>query len=230
MKKISTVFAVGIVMFTLAGCVPGETVVTVSADDVGCVMTGGVGRAEVVSILKSSIPKFERSRMSKLALEQFGLSVTNTALEAVQKVLKETECIYSAFLPKGDSVKLSVKEEGTNIFLVAHIKRNVMFIADSKKLPAERATDLFLYIDEKEGLEFADITFQKQFEQTEVVAGILGSYIHLAFDNKEFGESLGWGLYALKNPFLAKSKKVRIVGEGFDKFKVEGLRIVPLRR
>ena len=39
MKKISTVFAVGIVMFTLAGCVPGETVVTISADDVGCVMT-----------------------------------------------------------------------------------------------------------------------------------------------------------------------------------------------
>ena len=230
MKKISTVFAAGIVMFTLAGCVPGETVVTVSADDVGCVMTGGVGRAEVVSILKSSIPKFERSRMSKLALEQFGLSVTNTALEAVQKVLKETECIYSAFLPKGDSVKLSAKEEGTNIFLFAHIKRNVMFIADSKKLPAERATDLFLYIDEKEGLEFADITFQKQFEQTEVVAGILGSYIHLAFDNKEFGESLGWGLYALKNPFLAKFKKVRIVGEGADKFKVEGRRIVPIRR
>ena len=56
MKKISTVFAVGIVMFTLAGCVPGETVVTISADDVGCVMTGGVGRAEVVSTLKGSIP------------------------------------------------------------------------------------------------------------------------------------------------------------------------------
>ena len=31
MKKISMVFAVGIVMFTLAGCVPGETVVTISA-------------------------------------------------------------------------------------------------------------------------------------------------------------------------------------------------------
>ena len=40
MKKISMVFAVGIVMFTLAGCVPGETVVTILADDVGCVMTG----------------------------------------------------------------------------------------------------------------------------------------------------------------------------------------------
>jgi hypothetical protein len=34
----------------------------------------------------------------------------------------------------------------------------------------------------------------------------------------------------LKNPFLAMSKKIRIVGEGADKFKVEGLRIVPLRR
>lgn len=65
MKKISMVFAVGIVMFTLAGCVPGETVVTISADDVGCVMTGGVGRAEVVTTLKSSIPKFDRSRISK---------------------------------------------------------------------------------------------------------------------------------------------------------------------
>lgn len=256
MKKISTVFAVGIVMFTLAGCVPGETVVTISADDVGCVMTGGVGCAEVVSILKSSIPKFDlskiskpafeqfdlpqipksklerfdRSRMSKLALEQFGLSATNTALEAVQRVLKETECIYSAFLPEGDTVKLSAKEEGTNIFLFAHIKRNAMFIADSKKLPAERATDLFLYIDEKEGLEFADITFQKQFKGIEGVAGMLESYIHFAFDSKEFGESLKWGLYALKNPFWAKSKKIRIVGEGVDKFKVEGLRIVPLRR
>ena len=243
MKKISTVFAVGIVMFTLAGCVPGETVVTISADDVGCVMTGGVGRAEVVSILKSSIPKFDlskmskpafeqfdRSRISKLALEQLGLSVTNTALEAVQKVLKETECIYSAFLPKGDSVKLSAKEEGTNIFLFAHIKRNAMFIADSKKLPAERAEDLFLYIDEKEGLAFADISSQKQFKEIEGVAGMLESYIHFAFDNKEFGESLKWGLYALKNPFLAKSKKIRIVGEGADKFKVEGLRIVPIRR
>ena len=49
------VFAVGIIMFTLAGCVPGETVVTISADDVGCVMTGGVGRAEVVTTLKGSI-------------------------------------------------------------------------------------------------------------------------------------------------------------------------------
>ena len=256
MKKISTVFAVGIVMFTLAGCVPGETVVTISADDVGCVMTGGVGRAEVVTTLKSSIPKFDlskmskpafeqfdlpkmpkstlerfdRSRMSKLALEQFGLSATNTALEAVQKVLKETECIYSAFLPKGDSVKLSAKEEGTNIFLFAHIKRNAMFIADSKNLSAERADDLFLYIDEKEGLKIADSTSQKQFEQTEVVAGILGSYIHLAFDNKEFSESLAWGFYTLRNPFFAMSKKIRIVGEGADKFKVEGLRIVPLRR
>jgi hypothetical protein len=230
MKKISTVFAVGIVMFTLAGCVPGETVVTISADDVGCVMTGGVGRAEVVSTLTNSIPKFDFSKISKLALEQFGLSATNTALEAVQKVLKETECIYSAFLLKGDSVKLSAKEEGTNIFLVAHIKRKAMFIADSKKLPAERATDLFLYIDEKEGLKFADISSQKQFKGIEGVAGMLESYIHFAFDSKEFGESLKWGLYTLKNPFCAESKKVRIVGEGADKFKVEGLRIVPLRR
>ena len=243
MKKISTVFAVGIVMFTLAGCVPGETVVTISADDVGCVMTGGVGRAEVVTTLKSSIPKFDlskmskpafeqfdRSRISKLALEQLGLSVTNTALEAVQKVLKETECIYSAFLPKGDTVKLSAKEEGTNIFLFAHIKRNAMFIADSKKLRAERADDLFLYIDEKEGLAFADISSQKQFEEIEGVAGMLESYIHFAFDSKEFGESLKWGLYTLKNPFCAKSKKIRIVGEGADKFKVEGRQIVPIRR
>lgn len=230
MKKISTGFAVGIVMFTLAGCVPGETVVTISADDVGCVMTGGVGRAEVVTTLTNTIPKIDLSRMSKLALEQFGLSVTNTALEAVQKVLKETKCIYSASLPKGDSVKLSAKEEGTNIFLFAHIKRKAVFIADPKKLPAERADDLFLYIDEKEGLTFADITSQKQLEQTGVLAGILGSYIHLAFDSKEFGESLKWGLYTLKNPFCAKSKKIRIVGEGADKFKVEGLRIVPLRR
>ena len=38
MRKISIVFAVGIIMFTLAGCVPGETVVTISADDVGCVI------------------------------------------------------------------------------------------------------------------------------------------------------------------------------------------------
>ena len=65
MKKILMVFSVGIVMFTLAGCVPGETVVTISADDVGCVMTGGVGRAEVVSTLKSTIPKFDLSKMSK---------------------------------------------------------------------------------------------------------------------------------------------------------------------
>ena len=42
-----------------------ETVVTISADDVGCVMTGGVGRAEVVSTLKSSIPKFDLSKISK---------------------------------------------------------------------------------------------------------------------------------------------------------------------
>jgi hypothetical protein len=256
MRKIATVFSVGVILVALVGCVPGETVVTISADDVGCVMTGGVGRAEVVTTLKSSIPKFnlskiskpafeqfdlpkmpksklerfDRSGISKLALEQLGLSVTNTALEAVQKVLKETECIYSAFLPKGDSVKLSAKEEGTNIFLVAHIKRNAMFIADSKKLPAERADDLFLYIDEKEGLAFADISSQKQFKEIEGVAGMLESYVHFAFDSKEFGESLKWGLYALKNPFLAKSKKIRIVGEGADKFKVEGLRIVQLRR
>jgi len=125
---------------------------------------------------------------------------------------------------------LSAKEEGTNIFLFAHIKRNAMFIADSKKLPAERADDLFLYIDEKEGLKFADISSPKQFEEIEGVAGMLESYIHFAFDSKEFGESLKWGLYALKNPFLAKSKKIRIVGEGADKFKVEGRQIVPLRR
>ena len=256
MRKIATVFSVGVILVALVGCVPGETVVTISADDVGCVMTGGVGRAEVVSILKSSIPKFDlskmskpafeqfdlpkmpksklvrfdRSRMSKLALEQFGLSATNTALEAVQKVLKETECIYSAFLPKGDSVKLSAKEEGTNIFLFAHIKRKAVFVADAKKLPAERATDLFLYIDEKEGLEFADISSQKQFKGIEGVAGMLESYIHFAFDSKEFGESLKWGIYTLKNPFMAKFKKIRIVGEGADKFKVEGRQIVPLRR
>ena len=65
MKKISMVFAVGIVMAALAGCVPGETVVTISADDVGCVMTGGVGCAKVVTTLKSSIPKFDLSKMSK---------------------------------------------------------------------------------------------------------------------------------------------------------------------
>ena len=105
-----------------------------------------------------------------------------------------------------------------------------MFIADSKKLPAERATDLFLYIDEKEGLEFADITFQEQFEQIEGAVGMLESYIHFAFDSKEFGESLKWGLYALKNPFMAEAKKIRIVGEGADKFKVEGCRIAQLRR
>jgi hypothetical protein len=230
MKKIATVFSVGVILVALSGCVPGETVVTISADDVGCVMTGGVGRAEVVTTLKNSIPKFDLSKISKPAFEQLGLSSTNTALEAVRKVLKGAEEIYSAFLPKGDSVKLSAKEEGTNIFLFAHIKRNAMFIADSKKLPAERATNLFLYIDEKEGLGIADSTSQKQLEQTGVLAGILGSYIHLAFDNKEFGESLAWGFYTLTNPFLANSKKIRIVGEGADKFKVEGLRIVPLRR
>jgi hypothetical protein len=58
----------------------------------------------------------------------------------------------------------------------------------------------------------------------------LESYIHFAFNSKEFGESLKWGLYALKNPFCAKSKKIRIVGEGADKFKVEELRIVQLHK
>lgn len=65
MRKIATVFSVGVILVALVGCVPGETVVTISADDVGCVMTGGVARAEVVSTLKSSIPKFDRSKISK---------------------------------------------------------------------------------------------------------------------------------------------------------------------
>ena len=65
MRKIATVFSVGVILVALAGCVPGETVVTISADDVDCVMTGGVGRAEVVTTLKSSIPKFDLSKMSK---------------------------------------------------------------------------------------------------------------------------------------------------------------------
>ena len=65
MRKIATVFSVGVILVALVGCVPGETVVTISADDVGCVMTGGVGRAEVVLTLKSSIPKFDLSKILK---------------------------------------------------------------------------------------------------------------------------------------------------------------------
>ena len=38
MKKIATAFSVGVILVALVGCVPGETVVTISADDVGCVI------------------------------------------------------------------------------------------------------------------------------------------------------------------------------------------------
>ena len=75
-----------------------------------------------------------------LAGEEAGSKLTK-ANELGIKVIDEDTFI--------EICKLSTKEEGTNIFLFAHIKRNAMFIADSKKLPAERADDLFLYIDEK---------------------------------------------------------------------------------
>ena len=38
------------------------------------------------------------------------------------------------------------------------------------------------------------------------------------------------GALRFEKSFLAMSKKIRIVGEGADKFKVEGRQIVPLRR
>jgi hypothetical protein len=44
MRKIATVFSVGVILVALAGCVPGETVVTISADDVGCVMTSAISQ------------------------------------------------------------------------------------------------------------------------------------------------------------------------------------------
>jgi hypothetical protein len=209
MKKISTVFAVGIVMFTLAGCVPGETVVTISADDVGCVMTGGVGRVEMVTTLTNTIPKIDLSKASKLGLKHFGLSATNTPLEVVQKVFKGAEEIYSVFLSKGDTIKLSAKEQGTNIFVTACIKRKAVFVADLKKLPAEHAKDLCLYIDEKRRLTFAG-----NQEQLEMVSGLLLGYIDLAINSEEFTEYFEGFMWYMSDPFSVKSDRIRILGEG----------------
>jgi hypothetical protein len=220
-------YAGAAVLLIFCGCVPGETVVTISADDVGCVMTGGVGRAEVVSILTNAIPRIDLANASKGALKSWNLSETNTPLETVRKVFKGIEECFTAFLSPEETIKLSAKEEGTNIFVSAYITRKAVFIVDPKKLSAEQNKNFCLYIDEKEGLTFAKNPSEKQLE---IIAGLLREYIHISFNSKELADCVVGICWILGNPFMAKSTKIRIVGEGADKFKVEGLRIVPLRR
>ena len=210
-----------------AGCVPGETVVAISADDIDCVMTGGVRQVEIVSTLTNTIPMIDLSKVSKTGLEHWNISSTNIPLEAVQKVFKCIEESVAAFLAPEEKIKLCAKEEGTNIFVSAHIKRKAVFIADPKNLSVDRARDLCLYIGKKDGLTFAENPAEKQLE---VVAGLLCGYIHMAFNSKELADCAIGIYWILSSPFEAKSNKIRIVGDGADKFKVEGLRIVRLHK
>jgi hypothetical protein len=211
------------IAIVLTGCVPGETVVTISADDVGCVMSGGVGRAEVVSILTNAIPRIDLANASKGALKSWNLSETNTPLETVRKVFKGIEECFTAFLSPEERIRLSTKEEGTNIFVSAHITRKAVFIVDPKKLPAEQNKDFCLYIDEKEGLTFAKNPSEKQLE---IIAGLLREYIHISFNSKELADCAVGIYWILGNPFMAKSTKIRIVGDATGRFKVEGRKIM----
>ena len=77
--------------------VPGETVVTVTAADVECAMTGGVARAEVVMVLTNSVPAINPKRCPEFILEKLKLSATNSSVDATLKILKPIEESLVAF-------------------------------------------------------------------------------------------------------------------------------------
>ena len=197
--------------------VPGETVVTVTAADVECAMTGGVARAEVVMVLTNSVPAINPKRCPEFILEKLKLSATNSSVDATLKILKPIEESLVAFMPPGDTIKLSAQPDGTNVLLCAHIRQTAFFSIDTNKLAACHFQNLRLRIDEKGELDFfVDTSFN---EQREMLFCWIG---HVPFEE--------WGIEylfkSLENPFIVETRKVLVTGEGASKFKVDGTKIL----
>ena len=204
------------------GCIPGETVVTVTAADVECAMTGGVARAEVVMVLTNSVPAIDLKKMPERVLEKLKLSATNSSVDATLKILKPIEESLVAFMPPGDTIKLSAQPDGTNVLLCAHIRQTAFFSIDTNKLEACHFQNLRLRIDEKGKLDFfVDTSFNNQREMLFYWIG------HALCQELGIDVIEKWGIGCLHdslgNPFIVKTRKVRITGEGASKFKVDGI-------
>ena len=212
------------------GCVPGvpgETVVTVTAADVECAMTGGVARAEVVMVLTNSVPAIDPKKMHERVLKDLKLSATNSPVDVMLKVL-ECELIkepFVAFMPPGDTIKFSARPDGTNVLLCAHIRQTAFFTSDTNKLATCHFQNLRLHIDENGKLGFY---FDESFmNQRMWCFGLMAYVLHFVFgvDDAIEGVLLDY-LRGLGDPFEAESCKVLITGEGASKFKVHGTKIL----
>ena len=207
-----------------AGCVPGETVVTVTAADVECAMTGGVARAEVVMILTNSVPAIDPKKLPERVLKDFRIKAGNSPMDITLEVLKSIEESLAGFMPPGDTIKLSARPDGTNVLLHAHIKQNAFFSAGTNKLAACDFRSLRLHVAGNGDLNFfVDKTLARQRERL-VGWMCLALCRGLKMENI-MEDSVVGVVMVLENPLRVKTRKVRITGEGASRFRVDGTRI-----
>ena len=210
-----------------AGCVPGETVVTVTAADVECAMTGGVARAEVVMVLTNSVPAIDLKKLPEHVSKGFKFSATNSLVDVMLEVLESMEESFARSMPPGDTIKISVQPDGTNVLLCTHIRQTAYFSSDTNKLAACHYRKLRLHIDEKGKLDFfTDESFKE-------LRSLFAMWMGIAFDcvlGRNLVEDCGIGYFlfdlVLDDPFRVKTRRVRITGEGASKFKVDGTKIL----
>ena len=223
-KKVLLYSALALVV---AGCVPGETVVTVTAADVECAMTGGVARAEVVMVLTNSVPAIDLKKLPEHVSKGFKFSATNSLVDVMLEVLEPMEESFARSMPPGDTIKISVQPDGTNVLLCTHIRQTAYFSSDTNKLAACHYRNLRLHIDENGKLDFFT---DKSFKE---LRSLFAMWMGATFDcvlGRNLVEDCGIGYFlfdlVLDDPFRVKTRKVRITGEGASRFRVEGTRIL----
>ena len=215
------------VALAAAGCVPGETVVTVTAADVECAMTGGVARAEVVMVLTNSVPAIDPKKLPERVLKDLKSSATKSPVDVMLEVLEPMEESFARSMPPGDTIKMFVQPDGTNVLLRTYIRQTAYFSSDTNKLAACHYRNLRLHIDEKGRLDFfVDESFKE-------LRSLFAMWMGIAFDRvleRNLVEDCGIGYFlfdlVLDDPFRVKTRKVRITGEGASRFRVDGTRIL----
>ena len=154
-------------------------------------------------------------------------SATNSLVDVMLEVLESMEESFARSMPPGDTIKISVQPDGTNVLLCTHIRQTAYFSSDTNKLAACHYRNLRLHIDEKGKLDFfTDESFKE-------LRSLFAMWMGIAFDcvlGRNLVEDCGIGYFlfdlVLDDPFRVKTRRVRITGEGASKFKVDGTKIL----
>ena len=170
---------IGVLGVVLAGCIPGEATIKLSAENVRRVLKGEVVEVPVHGEVELKIPTSEWNKEMKCPeCQGHGLDLTNTVLAADRRACAATK-VMTLLLADGSCVTGGVKIVGTNVVQWATVDTKFLFGTEDAILAASnkvnRCNGFFVLndkgvLDMTNGGKCKDLSSQK-FERMSNVLG-----------------------------------------------------------